>query len=204
MRAIIGGDSFENALLTSKSQVQAEVIHGMEAVKWLTDKLLPIKKQILYVGSGNHDFVRSYKINGLPPSEVLAVLLDVPFFRSFGSVMFNVRKNLYTVFAQHSGKAPERVEWVQAAIHFHEHNHKLGTYRPITVEPNKVTKQWIARPTYHLQGGSYLLWANSYASDKMYRPFENGSVIAELSGEKENWKVTVFDDIDLFKRVVKV
>lgn len=203
MRASIGGDSFENALAGSKSQIQNEKKHGLEAVTWLKNKLLPISPQITHIGSGNHDFTRSNKINGHPPSEILALLLNKPFFRSFGCVMFNVRKNLYTILSQHSGKKEEKIEWVQANIYYHEHNHKLGTgLRPYTVEPNKINKTWIARPTYHLQGGSYLNWAESYASDKMYRPHENGSCIAELSGGKEEWKVTTFDDISLFKRLV--
>ena len=203
MRVGIGGDSFENALAGSKSSPASEVRHGIEGVMWLRNKLLPIQKQLTHIGSGNHDFIRSNKINGLAPSEVLAALLNVPFFRSFGSVMFSCRKNLYIHFMQHSGKKPESIEWVQAQIFWNEHRHLLSSGgRPLTAEPNKLTKQWIVRPTFHIQGGSYLDWSNSYASDKFYRPYDTGSVITRMSGIKEKWEVNVFDDFNLFKEMV--
>lgn len=198
---IIGGDSFENAVIGSKSSVFDEKLHGIDAITYLTEKLLPIKDRILYVGSGNHDFTRSMTTNKIPPSAVLAYHLGVPFFRSFGSVFLNCRKNQYTIFTQHSGKKVENIEWVQANIHIHEHKHEHNFKKNLVAEPNKYSKGWIVRPVFHLQGGSYLSWGNNYASDKMYRPNINGSLIAELSGNK--WNVNVFDNIDLFKRVVK-
>lgn len=199
---IIGGDSFENAVIGSKSSVFDEKLHGIDAITYLAEKLKPIKDRILYVGSGNHDFSRSMNTNKISPSAVLAFHLGVPFFRSFGCVFLNCRKNQYTIFTQHSGKKVENIEWVHANVFFHEHKHENYYKRNITAEPNKYTKGWIVRPVYHLQGGSYLSWGNNYASDKMYRPSVNGSLIAELSGIKNKWQVNVFDNIDLFKRVV--
>ena len=49
MRLIIGGDSTDNATLSSKSSVFEQSTHGIDQIIELKDLLLPIKEQILFV-----------------------------------------------------------------------------------------------------------------------------------------------------------
>lgn len=197
---IIGGDSTENATVTSASSIFEEGIHGMDQIIKLRDKLLPIKDRILFCRSGNHGYERALRHNKLVPEMVLAESLRVPFFHGCGTVFFNVKKNCYVISTWHNSKATKNMEWLQSDITFYEHLHK-NTYEVVyTAEPNKYAKKWIVRPRYHIQSGSFLGWGG-YTADKGYRPVGCGTTIVGLSGKKDKWNVQLYQDLDMFKRV---
>lgn len=198
---IIGGDCTESSGLTTKSSVFDESSHGFDQVKLIKKLLLPIKDRILFVRSGNHGHERAMRNNKMAPEEVLAELMDVPYYRGFGCVIVNVRKNTYVIGTQHTAQKPDKFDWLATDIMFHEHKHLQGFTRSICAGVNRFTKTWSVRESINVQAGSFLSWSG-YAKDKMYRPLSTGCPIVELSGKRNIWNVTVYETVDQFTRML--
>ncbi|MDT8900912.1 hypothetical protein [Anaeroselena agilis] len=198
---IIGGDSTESANTVSRSSLYDEACHGSDQILQLREILKPLAdaKRILFVRSGNHGMKRAKATNGIPPEQMLAALLDVPFFRGGGIVILNARKNQYIIATWHTGKAPARFAWLQTNVNFFEHKHDVGQRTVLFATPNRLTKQWLVRPTINVQTSSFLGWAG-YAMDEGYAPLPNHVPVAVFSGRKEDWDVYVLDDIRLLER----
>ena len=199
---IIGGDCTESAGIHTVSSVFEEHSHGYDQVKEIRNKLKPIKDRILFVRSGNHGHQRAMRNNKMAPEEILADLLDVPYFTGFGSAIINVRKNTYVTAAWHSNKKPDKFGWMQGVdIMFHEHRHLQSFEREPIATVNRFTKKWMVREMLHVQAGSFLAWGG-YAADAAFRPQFTGCPIVELCGKKEQWGMTVFENTDQFKRAI--
>lgn len=201
---IIGGDCTESAGIHTKSSVFEEKSHGYDQVKELRNKLRPIRDRILFVRSGNHGHDRAMRNNKMAPEEILADLLDVPYFRGVGSAIVNVRKNTYVTCAWHTNKRPDKFGWMQGVdIMFHEHQHLQGYDREPIATVNRFTKKWMVREMLHVQAGSFLSWGG-YASSAGYKPQFTGTPVIELCGKKEQWGTTVYENIDQFKRAMNI
>lgn len=201
---IVGGDCTESSGIHTKSSVFEEKSHGYDQVKELRAKLRPIKDRILFVRSGNHGHERAQRNNKMAPENILADLLDVPYFEGFGSAIVNARKNTYVVATQHNAKKPNAFGWMQGVdVMFYEHKHLQGYEREPIASVNRFTKKWGMREMLHVQAGSFLAWGG-YAADKGYKPQFTGCPIIELSGKKEQWGTAVYENIDQFRRAVLI
>lgn len=200
LRLIIGGDSTESASLHSASSVYEESSHGSDQLLEIRKLLLPIRDKILFVRSGNHGYERALKNGKLIPEQILAELLDVPFFHGCGTVFFNVRKNCYVIGTWHNAKKPQNMEWLHADICFYEHLHKNNYERLVVAKPNRFSKSWVVEESFHIQSGSFLGWGG-YSADKGYRPTAAGTSIVELSGKKNYRKINVYDSIEQVLRL---
>lgn len=203
MRVIIGGDCTENSGTQTRSSVFDEKSHGFEQVKQIKKLLLPIRDQILFVRSGNHGVERALRVNNMPPEEILAELLDLPYFRGFGCAIINARKNTYVIGTQHSAKRPDKFDWLATDVMFHEHRHLQGFTRDVCATVNRFAKKWTVRQSLNVQAGSFLTWGG-YAKDKMYRPLMTGCPVVELSGKKDKWGIVVYENTDQFMRAVNL
>ena len=137
----------------------------------------------------------------MPPEQILSELLQVPFCRGYGGVMFNVRKNCYTVSTWHNTKKPDKFQWIESSLNFYEHKHLNGYERNPILIPNKFTKKWIVRDRLEVQAGSFLT-IGGYALDRGYKPVIPGCHIVELSGIKNEWRMTVFENVNDFIRFI--
>jgi predicted MPP superfamily phosphohydrolase len=201
---IIGGDCTESSGIHTKSSVFDEGSHGYDQVKELRNKLRPIKDRILFVRSGNHGHERAMRDNKMAPEEILADLLDVPYFQGFGAAVVNARKNTYVISTQHNAKKPSTFGWLQGVdIMFYEHKHLNGFEREPVASVNRFTKKWMVREMLHVQAGSFLAWGG-YASDRGYKPQFTGCPVIELCGKKEQWGTVVYENIDQFKRAAGI
>lgn len=201
---IIGGDCTESSGVHTVSSVFEECTHGYDQVKEIRNKLRPIKDRILFVRSGNHGHERAARNNNMAPEEVLADLLDVPYFEGFGSAIVNARKNTYVLSAWHNSKKPDKYGWMQGVdVMFHEHRHLQGFEREPVATVNRFTKKWLVRDMLHVQAGSFLAWSG-YAVDRGYKPQYTGAPIVELCGIKDKWGTSVYENIDQFKRAIGV
>ncbi len=200
---IIGGDSTESSGMHTKSSVFEENKHGYDQVKEIRDKLRPIKDRILFVRSGNHGHERAMRNNKMAPEEVLADLLDVPYFKGFGAAIVNARKNSYVVTTQHNSKKPDKFQHFHSDINFFEHKHLQGFEREMTATVNRFAKKWTIRDVLNVQSGSFLSWGG-YAMDKGYKPLATGCPVVEMSGVANKWGTLCYENIDQFKRAVGV
>lgn len=201
MYVIIGGDSTDSSSLQSASSVYEETIHGSEQIIKVKELLEPIKDRILFIRSGNHGYERALKQGKVIPEQLLAYLLDKPFFHGHASAFINVNENCYTVGTWHNSKRPNAVEWIQSDITFFEHVHKRGHERKVVAEPNKYTKSWTVKERFDVQAGSFLGWGG-YSADKGYRPTTNGTSVVELCGISHKRRIRVYDDIETVKELV--
>lgn len=192
---IIGGDSTDNATISSASSVFEQAEHGGDQVLTAYRLLEPIKDRILFCRSGNHGYERALKHNRLIPEQMLAELLGVPFYHGMASVFFNVNKNLYVIGTWHNSKKPDKMEWLHTDITFYEHLHKTTYERTMVAEPNRIAKAWSLIEHLDVQTGSFLGWGG-YSADKGYRPNDCGTSIVELSGERNKKQMRVHDHID--------
>lgn len=199
---IIGGDCTESSGLSTTSSVFDEESHGFDQVKRIKHLLMPIRDRILFIRSGNHGQERAMRSNKMAPEEVLAELLDVPYFRGFGCAIVNARKNTYVIGTQHTAKKPDKFDWLETDIMFHEHRHLQGFTRDMCAKVNRFTKKWEVRMALNIQAGSFLNWGG-YAKDKMYRPLATGCPVVELCGKVGQWGMTVYENIDQFLRAVE-
>lgn len=199
--AIIGGDGTESCGMHTKGSVFDERSHGYDQVKELRNKLRPIRDKILFVRSGNHGADRAMKNNKMAPEEILADLLDVPYFRGFGAAIVNARKNTYVIGTQHNAKKPQHFGWLHCDAIFYEHLHKQGFERVPVATVNRFTKKWMVRDTLQIQAGSFLSWGG-YAKDKGYAPQYTGAPVLELCGIKEQWDMRVYERFEDFTRLV--
>lgn len=203
MRLIIGGDSTDNATLSSKSSVFEQSTHGIDQIIELKDLLMPIKDQILFVRSGNHGYERALRHNRLIPEMVLAELLEKPFFHGHASAFINVRKNLYVVGTWHNAKKPKDVQWIQSDITFYEHLHKNSYERTVKAVPNRHAKCWSVVDHYDIQSGSFLGWGG-YSADKGYEPKPIGTSVVSLSGIKDRRSIEVYDNLNVFNQIAAI
>lgn len=192
---IIGGDSTDNATTNSASSVFEQSEHGGDQVLTVYHLLKPIKDRILFCRSGNHGYERALKHNKLIPEQMLAELLNVPFYHGMASVFFNVNKNLYVIGTLHNAKKPTAMEWLHTDITFYEHLHKTNYEKTHVATPNRIAKAWSMTEHYDIQSGSFLGWGG-YSADKGYRPLDCGTSIVELSGEHNKKSIRVHSDID--------
>lgn len=202
MLVIIGGDVTEHATTTGASSVFEEACHGIEQIYMARDILLPIKDKILYIRSGNHGKNRALRFSKIPPEQVLASLLEVPYVEGISTVVINARKNCYVISSIHNNKKPNALEWLGSDVVYIEHTHQQNYERRLTMFMNRYTKKWIPRPVYYVYAGSFLSYGG-YAAERAYRVVDNGCPVIELCGIQERWGIYVYDNIDNFKRLAK-
>ena len=198
---IIGGDITEHATIGGASSVFEESTHGIDQIYIARDILLPIKDRILYIRSGNHGLSRALKYSKIPPEQVLASLLEVPYFTGVTTAVINARKNCYVISSFHNNKKPNSLEWLGADIIYIEHQHQQNYERRLTMFMNRYTKKWSVRPVYFIFAGSFLSYGG-YGAERGYRAVDNGCPVVELCGKKDFWNIYIYDSIDNFQRLV--
>lgn len=199
---IIGGDVTEHATTTGASSIFEESYHGIEQVYKARDLLLPIKDKILYIRSGNHGQGRALKYSKIPPEQVLASLLEVPYVTGISTVIINARKNCYVISSVHHNRRPNALEWLGSDIVYIEHTHQQNYERKLSMFMNRYTKKWVARPVYYVYAGSFLSYGG-YGAERAYRITDTGCPVVELCGIQERWGIYVYDNIENFQRLVK-
>lgn len=199
---IIGGDITEHSTIGGASSVFEESAHGIDQIYIARDILFPIKDRILFIRSGNHGLSRALKYSKIPPEQVLASLLEIPFFSGIATAIINARKNCYVISSLHNTKKPNTLEWINSDVIFIEHLHQQNYECRLTMDVNKFTKKWVTRPIYFVYAGSFLSWGG-YGAERGYRPVKNGCPVIELCGIKDRRNVYIYSDIDNFQRLVK-
>jgi hypothetical protein len=81
-RIFLNGDLCETVTRVSKGDVYNQIGTPDDQKKWIVAKLMPIKKQILGMTTGNHEN-RTYELAGTDISDYIAEKLEVP-YRPFG------------------------------------------------------------------------------------------------------------------------
>lgn len=178
--AVLGGDIFEWAHKNSVGDPWEQVISPMEQVAKSARLLMPIRHKILGYRSGNHDKGRG-KLVGADLAEVLATILQVPYFKVETFIQLVVKNQLFTVVLDHghSGGSLQSIlrdaEKFKESTCFFAHAHMSGHVHNAQVIPRMVRNLEIGRGlimqrTYTVIGGSYLNYTGTYAEEAKYSP----------------------------------
>jgi len=186
---ILTGDMMENATRYSVGAgVYEQYIPPMEQLYDVCEMLSPIKKQILAVISGNHEY-RTLKESGFNPAQIMADKLGAPYcgFETF--LRLWAKKQKYIVYATH-GSTGARFAWtkmkalddlmryINADVIMMAHTHD-------TLIKKTTTKGLVDRKKFGILTGSFLRdEPHSYGVMKCYPPAEVGVVKVKLFGNR--------------------
>ena len=119
---ILNGDLMDMALTTSVSDSYGAVLSPSQQIKKVADILRPLKKRILGMLGGNHEF-RVYKSTGIDISRYLALELGIEHLYCDNSFMLfvkvgesqtsrpsKIKQQVYSIFVQH-GHGGGRKKW---------------------------------------------------------------------------------------------
>lgn len=148
---IVNGDNIDNAVRNSVSDIYGGVMNPMDSLEKLYEMLLPIRKKILVMTTGNHE-ARTYKQTGIDVTRNIAWRLGLEdnyapenyvLFVSFGQphTTRETRRYTYSLHGTHGsggggrlvgGKlnALERLAGnIDADIYLHSHTHVPATFK---------------------------------------------------------------------------
>lgn len=202
---ICNGDLLNNATKTSVSDVYAEELPPMEALKILTDLLEPVKDKILMVNQGNHE-ARTYRNDGIDLTYMVCQQLGIEdkycqeggiLFLRFGHDYKQQRKHWYSIYATH-GRGGGRKEGAKAIrladmaaivdtdIYIHSHTHlpmamKQSFYRVSGSNSSvkQVDKLFVNTSAKLGYGG--------YGQANEFKPPSIASPVIYLSGKKKEF-----------------
>jgi len=186
---ILMGDMLENATRYSiGAGVYEQYIPPMEQLYDVCEMLSPIKKQILAVICGNHEY-RTFKESGFNPAQIMADKLSAPYcgFETFLRIW--AKKQKYIIYGTH-GATGARFAWtkmkalddlmryINADVIMYGHTHD-------TLIKKTTTKGLIDKKKFGILTGSFLRdEPHSYAVMKCYPPAEVGVVKVKLFGDR--------------------
>lgn len=190
-------DFMENAILGSKSDMYTQTVPPREQLQYIEDTLAPIRDKGLFLIAGNHE-LRTHRLVGMDPSELLAERLDIP-FRGFSCLSF----------LQLRSKTPRGFK-----CYFHHKGHKRTNFNALRLiapdadaifgahvhDTSRTPVTWfdcsyngiIRRFGCNYRVGSALTWDDSYAEEKAYPPATPEFICVEFvgatSGARDNRK----------------
>lgn len=198
----IGGDVANGATRISKSDPMEEWSSGDKQIYEIAEVLKPYADRILYIIEGNHSAGRLKHEVYFTPEQMLATLIGKPeiYKREMCFLYFNVGKNCYIHFTQHSSPKREDVwGWVNADVTWREHVHLHYVKDKVVIEHNKFTKQPRPKICYEIYGGTFQIYP-AYAKEKGYRMGSVGCFVTEMHNKDR--KLYVWSD-DQLKRLMK-
>lgn len=186
---ILTGDLLENSTRYSVGAgVYEQEVAPMKQLYDVCEMLEPVKKQILAVISGNHEF-RCLKESGFNPAQIMADKLNAPYcgFETFLKLW--VKKQKYIVYATH-GSSGARFAWtkmkalddlmryINADVVMMSHTHDC-------LIKKTTTKGLEDKKKLGILTGSFLRdEPHSYGVMKCYPPAEVGVVKVKLFGDR--------------------
>lgn len=188
---VLGGDIFEWAHKMSVGQPWEQVLAPMEQVTRAAKLLMPIAHKGFAYRSGNHDKGRG-KLVGADLAEVLAGMLEIPYFKVESILQFQLGTQLFTVSLDHghSGGSIQSIlrdaekykEYSPYMVHFHlsGHVHNSQIIERV-VKDLEVGKGFSFKRTYTVIGGSYLDFTGSYAEEAKYTPTPQDLTFIDIS-----------------------
>jgi hypothetical protein len=218
---MLGGDTLNHANKGSKSSPFEEDMTAREQIlgKFEKGKLVKkgavqyfshLKDRIIGTIDGNHDTTRGKEFNDISPKEYMASEVGIRYFGEMALVSMTVGSNLYTHFHHHiTGSTGKKINlnklqekgaefWFDFIWGEHTHRHSHGSDYVVSI--HEKHKYPIVRPQYYINTGSFLSFSG-YAKAKGYRIGTTGTRIVELSGNRHDRHVIVYDDVDTFIRL---
>lgn len=206
------GDSINNALANSKSDVYSAHLHPSEQIRYVAELYAPIRDKILAILPGNHE-TRSWRAAGIDPTRMIALELglvnkytDEPLlmFLRFGADSRRSsegRPVSYMIYLNHGsgggrrvGAKANRVEdlagIVDADLYCVGHTHMPITFKkdyfrttPSTSSVQQVTKTFV--------NTAAALNYGSYGSQMGFSPSCKDNPVIYLNGQKKDIRVMV-------------
>jgi len=199
-KVILMGDLLESSNKNSVGAGWVEQTQSpQEQLDALAELLAPIKKQIIVLLSGNHEF-RVWKDTGIDPSNILAKYLGVPYGGYACFIYFRVGNQNYVCHAQHGSSgarynhtklqaARRTATHTEADIFLYGHTHALISDSEEKRYYDKKAKGIRVRKQYYVLTGGFLSYEGSYAQMKNYNPTRMGVANVFFSGKK--WDIHV-------------
>lgn len=189
---ILGGDSYDNAVLGSKTSAFSQaVVSPREQVLLFEELVKPIKNKIIGKIDGNHDGTRAKTFNDFSLSEHFCYRNNVTYFGDYAIFHFSIGKCAFTVFAHHrSGSSGKKLnlnklqevgEMWRCDIILGEHTHKRHFGSEIYIDVDTRNRKPVIREQFFVNTNSFLNWSD-YAIEKGYRPSKTGANVIELTG----------------------
>ena len=208
---LLVGDLMNNAIVGSVSNTYNEEMPPREQLKWLREELIPLKKKILGIVSGNHEY-RSKKATDTDLTEELAEYLDLKhLYRddelvvkiSFGKINNAGNPATYTIYMTHGSGGGKmsggKLNNIQSLVHSCDnadiyltgHGHdKIGNKlqpRRIDYRHNKI----VNIEKGFAMTGHWSEFFGGYAARGMFRPTATGPTIITLYGDKKYFELTI-------------
>jgi hypothetical protein len=186
-----GGDLLENALDDGRGMSYEQSEHPSRQIDVMAEKLAPIAHKILFLQPGNHEW-RTYNKAGIEPTQVLAKVLNIPYFD--GPVILDIlgMNHRWRIHSQHGntnsrtkgGKmnaaaAPRR--WTNGVNFFvsgHVHDPIVNSETLVDVDP--VEGRLVYLPQYTVVAPSFMGFEGTYAYRAGYSPPGLGGVSMSL------------------------
>lgn len=199
-KVVLMGDLLESA---NKSSVGAGWVEQtkspQEQLDAIADILLPIKKQIILLLTGNHE-LRAWRDTGVDLSSVLARYLDVPYGGYACFIYFRVGSQNYVCHAQHGSTggmythtklqaAKRTATHTEADLYLYGHTHSLIADSEEKRYYDKKSKSVKIKKQYTVLTGGFLSYEGSYAQMKNYNPTRIGVANVYLGGE--HWDIHI-------------
>ena len=199
-KIILMGDLLESANKHSVGAGWVEQTQSpQEQLDILAELLSPLKRQIIMLLTGNHEF-RVMNDTGIDPSNILAKYLDVPYGGYACFVYFRVGKQNYVCHAQHGSSgarythtklqaAKRTATHTEADLYLYGHTHALVSDSEEKRYYDKKAKTVKIRKQYTVLTGGFLAYEGSYAQMKNYNPTRMGVPNIYLGGKE--WDIHV-------------
>ena len=209
---VLLGDSINNALANSKSDIYSAHIHPSEQIQYVAELYAPIKDKILAILPGNHE-TRSWRAAGIDPTRMIALEMgladkyyDEPLlmFLRFGTETRRLsegRPISYMVYLTHGtgggkrvGSKANRVEdlagIVDADLYCVGHTHMPITFKKdyFRTVPQHGVVQQVTKTFVNMAAA---LDYGSYGSQLGFTPSCKDNPVIYLSGQKKDVRVMV-------------
>lgn len=201
----LGGDSGNGAMKTSKGNVKEETLTGNQQLFAIAEDLKPVVEQdrLLAIIDGNHLAGRYKEITYSTPEEMLAHLLGRPdlYKKEMAFVYVTVGRNTYVHFIQHKSTTKvDKHAWINADVVWREHIHHYRAIPHVVIQHDLSSKRPLVRETWEIFSGHWQIMP-SYSKTEAYRIILPGCYIMEMSGVRDDWKLTPWRDEDLFRAI---
>jgi len=188
------GDFMENAIIGSKSDMYTQKVSPADQIAGITEMLEPIKDKGLFLIGGNHE-MRSHRLVGINPSEMIAGNLGLPFLGLSVLAMFYVKSKTpfgFKCYFHHNrgggstkGSKVNRLSALRLIVPdadavFGAHVH--DTARTPVTWYDCTYNGLVVREGCNYNIGSALTWNESYAEEKAYTPATPEFVCVEFVG----------------------
>jgi hypothetical protein len=208
------GDIFDVATVAGPTNPFKSEMNLNEAMRFIHDLFYPIKDRILGAITGNHE-TRLERYAGFNPLEAFCDTMGIVYAGYSAVLRFRIgthkiqgttHPNIeYIFFAHHTtgggstiGGKLNRVQKLtqifigaDAYIGGHNHSKALGEDQIVKLVKNGRGEAQIKfERIYYIDSGSFLLYDNSYAEEKMLPPSHTGAPRIRMDGNKKDLHVS--------------